>query len=72
MLRMSISLGGRDYAKKGQPVVIELTSLDVPTGFNAPNFHACTGIVPGAVSRVSFTPNRTGEFTFLCNAFCRA
>jgi len=55
---MSISLGGRDYAKKGQPVVIELTSLDVPTGFNAPNFHACTGIVPGAVSRVSFTPNR--------------
>ena len=53
MLRMLISWGDRNYAKKGQPVVIELTSLDVPMGFNAPTCHACTDIVPGAVSRVS-------------------
>jgi cytochrome c oxidase subunit 2 len=69
---MSLSWGDGNYAKKGQPVVIELPSLDVPTGFNAPNFHVCTGIVPGAVSRVSCAPNTTGGFTFLCNAFCRA
>jgi cytochrome c oxidase subunit 2 len=72
MLRMSLSWRDGNYAKEGQPVVIELTSLDVPTGFNAPNFLACTDIVPSAVSRVSCAPNTTGELTFLCNVCCRA
>jgi cytochrome c oxidase subunit II len=56
--------------KKGQPVVLELTTLDVPMGFNAPDFHVRSDIVPGTVSRVRFTPEKAGEFTFLCDVFC--
>ena len=56
--------------KKGEPVTIELTSADVVMGFNAPDFKVRADIVPGVVSSVSFTPDRTGTFTFLCDVFC--
>ena len=56
--------------KKGEPVVIELTSGDVVMGFNAPDFGVRADIVPGQVSRVSFTPDKTGTFAFLCDIFC--
>ena len=57
--------------KKGVPVVIEITSLDVPHGFAVPDFHARAEIVmPGKVTEVRFTPDKTGEFPFLCDIFC--
>ena len=56
--------------KKGQPVVLELTALDVPMGFNAPDFHIRADMVPGTVSRIRFTPDKTGEFTFVCDIYC--
>ncbi len=57
--------------KRGQPVVIEITSLDVPHGFSVPDFHARADIVlPGKVTRVKFTPDREGTFTYLCDIFC--
>jgi cytochrome c oxidase subunit 2 len=57
--------------KKGVPVVIEITSLDVPHGFAVPDFHARAEIVmPGKVTQVRFTPDKTGEFPFLCDIFC--
>ena len=57
--------------KKGQPVVIEITSLDVPHGFSVPDFHARADVVlPGKVTRVKFTPDREGTFTYLCDIFC--
>lgn len=57
--------------KKGQPVVIEITSLDVPHGFNVPDFNARADIVlPGKVTHVRFTPDREGTFVFLCDIFC--
>ena len=57
--------------KKGQPVVIEITSLDVPHGFSVPDFNARADIVlPGKVTRVKFTPDREGTFTYLCDIFC--
>ena len=56
--------------KLGQPVVIEITSLDVPHGFNVPDFRVRTDVLPGKVGRVRFTPDRTGTFVYLCDIFC--
>jgi cytochrome c oxidase subunit II len=57
--------------KRGQPVVIEITSLDVPHGFSVPDFNVRADIVlPGKVTRVKFTPDREGTFVFLCDIFC--
>ena len=56
--------------KKGEMVTIELTSPDVVMGFNAPDFKVRADIVPGQVARVTFTPDKTGRFTFLCDIFC--
>jgi cytochrome c oxidase subunit 2 len=56
--------------KKGVPVVLELTSTDRVHGFSLPDFKLTAKIEPGKVTRVTFTPDRTGEFTFSCNIFC--
>lgn len=56
--------------KKGEPVVIEITSSDVPHGFALPDFNVQTEVSPGKTSPVSFTPDKAGDFTFACNIFC--
>jgi cytochrome c oxidase subunit 2 len=56
--------------KKGVPVVLEFTTLDVPMGFNAPDFGIRTDILPGTASKLRFTPDKTGTFTFHCDIFC--
>lgn len=56
--------------KKGVPVVLELVTADVVMGFNAPDFKVRADIIPGKVSRVRFTPDKTGSFVFLCDVFC--
>src|SRR3982751_5848368 len=61
---------GRLILKKGQRVVLELTSRDVVMGFNLPDFKVRGDMIPGKVTRVEFTPDKTGEFTFLCDIFC--
>ena len=57
--------------KVNVPVVIEITSLDVPHGFSVPEFKARADVVmPGKVTQVRFTPDKIGEFQFLCDIFC--
>lgn len=56
--------------KKGVPVTLELTSLDRLHGFNCPDLGIRGDINPGAVTRISFTPQKTGNFTFFCDNFC--
>src|SRR5262249_18827681 len=56
--------------KKGVPVVLELTSKDVKHGFNLPDFKVRADVKPGAVSRINFTPDKAGTFTFSCDVFC--
>ena len=56
--------------KKGVPVVLELTTLDVLMGFSVPDFQVRADIVPGKASRVNLTPDKVGTFTFLCDIFC--
>ena len=56
--------------KVGVPVVFELTSEDVTMGFNLPDFKLRTDVVPEKVTRLPFTPDRTGTFDFYCDVFC--
>jgi cytochrome c oxidase subunit 2 len=56
--------------KKGVPVVLELVTADVVMGFNAPDFKVRADLIPGKVSRLRFTPDKTGSFVFLCDVFC--
>ena len=58
--------------KKGEPVVIEVSSEDVKHGFTLPDFGIRTDIKPGSVNRISFTPDKAGRFEFACDVFCGA
>lgn len=55
---------------RGEAVVFELTSLDVPMGFSLPDFGLRSDVMPGAVARLQLTPDKSGQFTFLCDVFC--
>lgn len=56
--------------KKGEPVVLELSTLDVFMGFSAPDLHVRENIVPGMVTTVRLVPDQIGAFTFFCDVFC--
>jgi cytochrome c oxidase subunit II len=56
--------------KKGEPVVFEISSGDREHGFNLRAFGVRTNVSPGRVTRVRFTPDKTGKFTFSCDVFC--
>ncbi len=55
---------------RGVPVVLELTALDRVHGFNAPDLGLRAEIVPGQITRLRFTPDKSGSFTFFCDVFC--
>lgn len=56
--------------KKGEPVVLELSSEDRTHGFNLKDFEIRGDVKPGEVTRIPFTPGKTGSFTFSCDVFC--
>lgn len=56
--------------KKGVPVVLEISSLDFVHGFNVPALKLRADLPPGQVTRVRFTPERAGEYAFVCDNFC--
>jgi cytochrome c oxidase subunit II len=56
--------------KKGMPVVIELTSEDRLHGFSLPAFGVRGDVNQGEVTRIAFTPDKTGMFQYLCDIFC--
>ena len=58
------------HVKKGESVVLELTSLDRVHGFNLPAFKIREDIVPKEVTRVTLTPDKEGTFPFHCDVFC--
>lgn len=61
---------GEITVKKGEPLVLELTSEDRLHGFYLPDFGVEAKIKPGSVTRLSFTPDKTGKFNFACDVFC--
>jgi cytochrome c oxidase subunit II len=56
--------------KKGQPVVIEIVSLDRKHGFTIPDLKVRSDVKPGTQNVVRFTPDKTGTFNFHCDLFC--
>jgi cytochrome c oxidase subunit 2 len=56
--------------KVGEPVILEITSLDRKHGFAAPDLHVDTVIVPGKPTRVRIVPDHAGTFSFHCSVFC--
>jgi cytochrome c oxidase subunit II len=68
--RKWVFLPGDIELKKGEPVTLEFTAPEVVMGFNAPDFKVRADIIPGQVTKVRFTPDKTGTFTFLCDIFC--
>ena len=55
---------------KGETVVLQFTTPEVPMGFHLADFDARVDIVPGQVATLRLTPDRTGRFTFVCDVFC--
>jgi cytochrome c oxidase subunit 2 len=56
--------------KKGEPVVLVVSSQDRKHGFNLRAFGIRADVNPGATARIPFTPDKTGTFTFSCDVFC--
>jgi cytochrome c oxidase subunit 2 len=56
--------------RRGEPVVLELTSKDVLMGMNIPDFKVRSDIVPWTTMKLRFTPDRAGTFPFICDIFC--
>ncbi len=56
--------------KKGEPVVFEISSGDRKHGLSLRAFGVRSDVLPGRVSRIRFTPDKTGKFTFSCDVFC--
>jgi cytochrome c oxidase subunit 2 len=58
--------------KKGIPVKLTITSIDVTHGFqlSSGGIDASTTESPGSPGVVEFTPMQTGSFVFRCSVFC--
>jgi cytochrome c oxidase subunit II len=56
--------------KLGEPVMLELTTLDRKHGFQVPDLNIDENIEPGKVTRVRVVPTKTGTFGFHCDVFC--
>jgi cytochrome c oxidase subunit 2 len=56
--------------RKGEPVTFVLTTPDFPHGFSVPDFKVRADFVPGKTVEVTFTPDKAGRYTFLCDNFC--
>ena len=54
----------------GQPVRMNLRSVDVLHDFYVPQFRAKMDLVPGMVTYFWLTPTRTGTFEILCAELC--
>ncbi|HLO00446.1 MAG TPA: cupredoxin domain-containing protein [Pyrinomonadaceae bacterium] len=56
--------------KKGEPVVLVLSSQDRKHGFNLRAFGIRADVNAGGTARIAFNPNKTGKFNFSCDIFC--
>ncbi|HTS83014.1 MAG TPA: cupredoxin domain-containing protein [Myxococcaceae bacterium] len=58
------------HVKRGEHVVLELTSLDRKHGFKLPELGIRSDVPPGGTARVELTPANAGRFPFACDVFC--
>ena len=56
--------------KKGQPVVLVLTTEDVTHGLKFKELNLNTKVQKGKPSELAFTPDKVGDFVGHCSVFC--
>jgi cytochrome c oxidase subunit 2 len=56
--------------KKGEPVVLVLTTEDVSHGLKFKELDLNTKIEKGKPAELAFTPDKTGDFVGHCSVFC--
>ena len=56
--------------KAGETVSLQFTAPEVPMGFSLPDMAVRADIIPGKVTNLNLTPEKTGSFEFLCDVFC--
>ena len=56
--------------KKGEPVILRLTSTDRVHGFMSRPFKIDTDIPPNKATDVAVTPATAGNFTIICDHYC--
>jgi cytochrome c oxidase subunit 2 len=56
--------------KKGEPVVLVLTSDDVAHGLKFKDLNLNTKFAKGKPSELAFTPDKVGDFVGHCSVFC--
>jgi cytochrome c oxidase subunit II len=56
--------------KKGEPVILRLTSADRVHGFMSKPLKIDTDIPPGKTTDVAVTPDSAGGFTVICDHYC--
>ncbi|HTD05713.1 cupredoxin domain-containing protein [Undibacterium sp.] len=56
--------------KRGEEVVLELSTQDVLMGFSVPGLKLRSDLVPGKTQTIRLTPDQAGEYDFLCDVFC--
>ena len=56
--------------KKGEPVILSLTSKDVQHGLKLEEFNQVVKAKKGESNQVEFTPDQAGTFTAQCASFC--
>jgi cytochrome c oxidase subunit 2 len=74
--RIDVSVKKFGYApaeitlKKGEPVVLVLTTEDVTHGLKFKELNLNTRIEKGKPSELAFTPDSAGDFVGHCSVFC--
>jgi cytochrome c oxidase subunit 2 len=58
------------HLRVGEPVVLELTSLDRRHGFQVPDLNIDETVEPGKVTRVRVVPEKPATYDFHCSVFC--
>ena len=56
--------------RRGEPVVLELRSIDRAHGFSAPDIGLAVILSGNEPVRLPFRPEKAGSFVFTCDQFC--
>ncbi len=57
-------------ARKGERVMLVLTTPDFVHGFSVPDLAIRADLVPGRTVEIALPTDRAGRFVFLCDNFC--
>ncbi|UQV43991.1 cupredoxin domain-containing protein [Janthinobacterium lividum] len=56
--------------KKDEVVVLAFSAIDFIHGFFIPDMKIRADLLPGQLTQVRLTPDKAGEYPFLCDNFC--